>query len=50
MIIIAQDKKELANLLASVKNSVVKLNPEMDSQKLLLICRNLSQIADICKC
>ena len=50
MTITAQNKEELASLLASVKNSIVKMNPEMEPEKMLQISRNLSQIADICKC
>lgn len=59
MIMIAQDKKELAALLAAVNSSVTRLNNKdagnldkqlnLDSQQILLIRRNLAQIADICK-
>ena len=49
MMIKAQDKKELANLLAAVKNSIADMYPDMESIKMLQICRNLAQIADICK-
>lgn len=49
MMIAAQDKTELSNLLASVKNSIVNLYPQLESDKLLQISRNLRQIANICK-
>lgn len=50
MIIKANDKKELASLLASVKESIINMYPDMEPEKTLQISRNLLQIADICKC